>query len=255
MDRHDALLTLIGRVYVTGGAVAARFLRNPEVMILLHQTAPFALALAGWLAILPFTYSAVSRVRKSGFLPADAAVQHGWLAGIVVIALLWTLHVPSPIGIEFGLLGSALYAIVFGYSRALLGLFTAIGLHMLATGGSWVNFGINALLLAVIPVIVAVTLQRAVARWLPINLFVFIFGNGLAVTLITTAVAGLLLNGAATLALGQGWQAAGDQLVFTLLLAWGEAMVSGMIFSSLVVFLPRAVLTYDQDLYLPPRRA
>jgi uncharacterized membrane protein len=224
-------------------------------MILLQQTAPIALALAGWLAILPFTYRAVRQVREAGFLPADAAVQHGWLAGIVVIALLWTLHVPSPIGIPFGLLGSALYAIVFGYSRALLGLFAAIALHMLATGGSWLNFGINGLLLAVVPVVVAVTLQRAVARWLPHNLFVFIFGNGLAVTLVTTAVAGLLLIGAAALVLGQPWQAAGDHVVFALLLAWGEAMVSGMIFSSLVVFLPRAVLTYDQDIYLPPRRS
>jgi uncharacterized membrane protein len=39
-----------------------------------------------------------------------------------------------------------------------------------------------------------------------------------------------------------------------MLLAWGEALMSGMVFSALVVFLPQAVLTYRQDTYLPPRR-
>jgi len=45
----------------------------------------------------------------------------------------------------------------------------------------------------------------------------------------------------------------GDHLAYSLLLAWGEALLSGMLFSALVVFLPQAVLTYRQDVYLPPR--
>jgi uncharacterized membrane protein len=223
-------------------------------MTLLHQTAPLALALAGWLALLPPTYRAVAHVHTVGFMPADAAVQHGWLAGVVVLSLVWTLAVPSPIGVEIGLLGSALFAIVFGHARGLLGVLAAIALHTLATDGSWFNFGINALLMAVIPVTLAATLQRAVAHWLPHNIFVFIFGNGLAVTLLTTAIAGVLLVGTAAATLGQGWHAASDHVAAALLLAWAEALVSAMIFCSLVVFLPRTVLTYDQDLYLPPRR-
>ena len=35
------------------------------------------------------------------------------------------------------------------------------------------------------------------------------------------------------------------------LLAWSEAIVSGMLFSALVIFLPSIVLTYRRDLYLP----
>ena len=46
-----------------------------------------------------------------------------------------------------------------------------------------------------------------------------------------------------------------DPFVYALLLAWGEALASGMLFSALVIFSPHLVLTYRQDLYLPPRHA
>jgi uncharacterized membrane protein len=44
-----------------------------------------------------------------------------------------------------------------------------------------------------------------------------------------------------------------DVLGYALLLAWGEALASGMVFSALVIYRPNLVLTYRQDLYLPPR--
>ncbi len=46
-----------------------------------------------------------------------------------------------------------------------------------------------------------------------------------------------------------------DYVGYSLLLAWGEALLSGMIFSALVIFLPQVVLTYREDSYLPPRRS
>jgi uncharacterized membrane protein len=46
-----------------------------------------------------------------------------------------------------------------------------------------------------------------------------------------------------------------DHVAYSLLLAWGEAILSGMLFSALVLFTPQLVLTYRQDLYLPRRRA
>jgi uncharacterized membrane protein len=223
-------------------------------MVLLEHSAPIALALGGWLVMLPFVWIAVQRVRAFGILPQESAAQHGLLAGVVIIAVIWTLQIPSPLGIKFGLIGSALFAVVFGYSRALLGLIAAITVHTLIVGGSWLNFGINTLLLAVLPVTLAVTLQQAVARLLPHNIFVFIFGNGLFVTLVVTALAGVLLVTTAAVTLGTGLRMATDHFVGVLLLAWGEALMSGVIFTSLVIFLPRMVLTYDQDVYLPPQQ-
>jgi uncharacterized membrane protein len=38
-------------------------------------------------------------------------------------------------------------------------------------------------------------------------------------------------------------------------MAWSEALLSGMLLSALVIYRPHLVMTYRQDLYLPPRHA
>jgi uncharacterized membrane protein len=187
------------------------------------------------------------------FLPSPLA-QHAWLGAIVATAFLWELHVRSPAGLDFGLLGGALFTLVFGRARAILGLLAALALHTVMTGGSWLNLGINGTLLAVIPACTASLLQRLIERWLPRNIFVFIIGNGLFVTMAATALASALLLAAASTGPQAALRQLDEHIAYSLLLAWGEALLSGMIFSALVVFLPHVVLTYRQDTYLPPRR-
>jgi uncharacterized membrane protein len=221
-------------------------------MSLLHADAPWGLAVCGWLIAIAAIAQAVREIRH-GFLPAGAA-QHGWLAAVVTVALLWALHVRSPVGLDFGLLGSALFALVFGRARAVLGLTAALLLYTALDAGSWFNIGINALVLAVIPAWLASTLQRQIERRLPRNLFVFIIGNGLFVTLFATACTSVLILSLSVAESVAAPRMLGDHLAYSLLLAWGEALLSGMLFSALVVFTPGAVLTYRQDLYLPLHR-
>lgn len=221
-------------------------------MNLLYDNAPLALVILGWIVMIPWAAVSLLAVRGQ-FLPSSVA-EHAWLAAIVATAFLWVLHVRSPVGLDFGLLGGALFTLVFGRARAILGLLAALALHTLMTGGSWLNFGITGTLLAVVPAVTASVLQRQIERWLPRNIFVFIFGNGLFVTLIVTALASALLLAASLAAEHAAPRQLNEHLAYSLLLAWGEALVSGMIFSALVVFLPQSVLTYRQDTYLPPRR-
>ena len=221
-------------------------------MNLLYDTAPLPLVVLGWIVVAPWLVLSVLAVRRK-FLPSPVS-EHAWLAAIVVTAFLWVLHVRSPVGLDFGLLGGALFTLVFGRARAILGLLAALALHTLLIGGSWLNFGLNGTLLAVIPACSASLLQRAIERWLPKNIFVFIFGNGLFVTLVVTALASVLLLAASAAGADAPPGQLSEHLAYSLLLAWGEALVSGMIFSALVVFLPQTVLTYSQDTYLPPHR-
>jgi uncharacterized membrane protein len=222
------------------------------VMNLLHEPAPFALMILGWLITAPALALSLIAVRRQ-FLPSSR-LQHAWLAAIVTTSFLWELRVHSPVGLDFGLLGGALFALVFGGARATLGLLAALALHTLLTGGPWLNFGLNGTLLAVVPAWTASTLQRVIERWLPKNLFVFIVGNGLFVTLVTTALASALMLAVAAVLVHAPDGELGEHLAYSMLLAWGEALASGMVFSALVVFLPQSVLTYRQDVYLPPRR-
>jgi uncharacterized membrane protein len=221
-------------------------------MSLLHADAPWGLVAFGWLVTVAAIAQAVREVRH-GFLPS-AVAQHGWLAASVTVALLWALHVRSPIGLDFGLLGSALFTLVFGRARAVLGLMAALLLYTAFEGGSWFNIGINGLVLAVVPARLASTLQRQIELRLPRNLFVFIIGNGMFVTLLATACTSVLLLTLAIVESSAAPRMLGDHLAYSLLLAWGEALLSGMLFSALVVFTPQAVMTYRQDLYLPPLR-
>jgi uncharacterized membrane protein len=221
-------------------------------MMLLHAPAPPALAILGWLIVVSAVVRAARSVRGD-FLRSSTA-QHAWLAAVVTVALLWTMHVRSPVGMDFGLLGSALFALVFGRARAVLGLVAALVLYTALEGRGWFNAGINAIVLGLVPAWLATALQRQIEQRLPKNLFVFIIGNGLFATLAATACANSLVLALSALESAGVTTAFGDHLAYSLLLAWGEALISGMLFSALVVFTPRAVFTYRQDVYLPPRR-
>lgn len=226
-------------------------------MTLLHAELPTTLALLGWALLAPFALRALAAARRP-FLPAGAP-QHLWLAGVLALAALW--HVQSPATVpplHFGLLGVALYVLLFGRSAGLVGLLAALLLHAALGGGRWVNVGAAGLLLAVLPAYLVTALQRQIERRLPANVFVFMIGNGLFVVLAVSAVVSLaLLAAGAALAPGghDGLTSLADQVAqragYALLLAWGEALASGMLFSALVIFAPRCVLTFARDRYLP----
>lgn len=221
-------------------------------MNLLHLDAPVWLTVSGWLVTIAACGWAALAVRRA-FLPSSA-VQHAWFAAIVTVCLLWSLHVRSPIGLDFSVLGSALVALIFGRARAMLALVVALAMYTLVESGSWQNFGVNAVAMAVFPVWLATSLQSVVVNRLPRNVFVFIIGNGLFVTLLATAATDLLMLALGALETAASARPPTDHIAYTLLLAWGEALISGMLFSALVLFRPEAVLTYPLDLYLPPRR-
>lgn len=222
-------------------------------MNLLHELVPLPVALLGWIALLPSLFLAWRQVRPAS--PGAELAQHVWLGGAVCVALLWLLTIKVGNGPAFGMLGVGLYALLFGRARALLGLTFAVILHTACTHGAWVNIGLNGVLFALVPSIVASFCQRWIESRLPHHLFVFIFGNGMFSSFICTAVTAMLLFLVSS-AVESSWTRMdlAQYLGPILLLAWSEAIVSGMLFSALVIFAPQVVLTYTQDRYLPRTR-
>jgi len=76
--------------------------------MILPTSMPFAWAALGWTLLLPFAWHGLRQAAAAA--PLRHAQQHLWLAGSVVLALLWHLQA----GTACGLLGAALYALVFG---------------------------------------------------------------------------------------------------------------------------------------------
>ena len=219
-------------------------------MYLLQAPLPASWAILAWVLLLPFAMQSLMRLRRAESL--RGAQQHLWLAGVVLLAWLWTLQARVAGGAAFGLLGVGFYALIFGCHRARLGLLLAVALHAVLGGGSWMNFGLSGMLLAVVPTVLAGQLQGQLELRLPKNVFIFMIGHGMFVTLAVTAATSALLVVVSWLLKPGPIDL--DQLAYALLLAWGEALASGMLFSALVIFGPHLVLTYRQDLYLPPRR-
>ncbi len=215
------------------------------------QRIPPELAFLGWAIFAALGALALRAARRGAFLPQPIQ-QHAWLAGIVALGALWSLPVHAG-AVQFAMIGVSLYALLFGYARALLGAaVAAIGLTVF-TQGAWAGLGLQGLAAIALPAALAAALQRLIAARLPHHPFVFILGNGLFVTLIASGCAQVATIGL-QVALAPGAVPNGGELVgYALLLAWGEALASGMIFSALVIFRPQIVMTYAQDDYLPPR--
>lgn len=222
----------------------------------IYPAIPTALAVSGWVLFPALVAIALRRVLRSGarrdFLPRSIQ-QHAWLAGIVSLGVLWSLQIRIGGGLHLSMIGVSLYALIFGYARALLGAAVAlIGLTVLADR-AWFDVGWNGLLVAALPAAIATSLQRVLGAQLPHNLFVFIIGNGLFVTLVASAGASVASLAAQVATAPAASANAAEIIGYALLLAWGEALMSGMIFSALVIYRPQIVMTYGQDEYLPPR--
>ncbi|MFN7085164.1 MAG: energy-coupling factor ABC transporter permease [Burkholderiales bacterium] len=177
-----------------------------------------------------------------------------WLAAIAAALTLWLIRAGIRPGLELHLLGATVLTLMFGAPLAQLAVYLVTALATaLGTAGADA-YPANALLAGALPVWVSHAMLRIAARWLPPNVFVYIFVAGFfggAAAMAATAVGTTGLH----LMLGTyGFTyLAGDYLPFALLLAWGEAFVTGMLITLMVVYHPGWVSSFDDARYLRQR--
>ena len=163
---------------------------------------------------------------------ADAGQLNVWLGTIVLLVLVWSMKAGVKPGLNLHLLGATMFTLMFGRELAIIGLSlvlagVTLNNELLGRAG-WEAFALNALVLAVLPSLMADAIRRAVERWLPVNFFVYVFvsaffGAGLTV-MATGVLASCLLWGSgvypATM-LGE------DYLPYYFLLGFAEAWLNG----------------------------
>lgn len=184
-------------------------------------------------------------MRVARGMPDGYQRAHRLLVATALVAALWGVRTGLPVGVGLHFLGAAALYLLFGTSRALVGLALAALLAALLGGSPlgalpWVWLANGAL-----PVIVAWGVHRLVARLAPPNPFFYVF---------CVAFAGAGLSMIASLAL-HGATAGGVEpfVALGLMMGFGEAFLTGMLVTILVVYRRDWVATFDDARWLAPR--
>ena len=168
-------------------------------------------------------------------------------------AVFWSLDAGTGSGLHYHLLGVTLGCLMIG-APAVLWLVSLFLLpHMLLNAGAadLAVLPLNALALTLPAAAVSAGLHFAERRFLPPNLFLYIFVNGFF-----AAALGMLATGAAVLALVSQSPAFADADLRTrsfpvfFLLGWGEAFLTGLFAAVFVAFKPHLLATFDDNRYL-----
>ena len=181
----------------------------------------------------------------------DSAFSHLWLGACVSLLVLWSIRSPAVGGLEFHFLGATAVTLMFGPGLA-IGCLALVMVGRLLMGQiDPAAFSMDVLLLAVLPVALSHATLRLSQRLLPPNLFVYIF-----VAAFFGAGVAMLGSGSVAVGLHAVFGSPGEAMMaeqflpYCLLLGFGEANLTGMIVTLLVVYRPDWVGTFDDARYL-----
>ncbi len=204
----------------------------------------FLVAHLVWLAVLGIAVFAApwSRMRNN-------EASHVWLGAIVAVSLLWSIGAEVQ-GLRLHLLGATILTLLFDWPLALVALAAAAAAATAIGPSGWQTYSLHALVAGALPVASSRAVLRLAERLLPRHLFVYLFvaaffSGGLA--MLASGCAAMLLQAAAGVRIGD------DAPAMWLLLAFGEATLTGMIVTLAVVYKPHWVATFDDTLYLGKR--
>ena len=186
----------------------------------------------------------------------EANRTHVWFGAIVSLSLLWSMKAGVRPGLTLHLLGATALTLMFGFRLAFLGMLAVLAATTANGAAGWAAYGLNAWVTALLPCAAAWAGLRLVQRWLPPNLFVYLFAGAFAnaglVVALTALAAAALLRAASVY---DGAVLIGDFLPYSLLVGFSEAWLTGAFITLFVVYRPAWVSTFDDRIYLKERRS
>ena len=170
------------------------------------------------------------------------------LAPLVVLPWMWALPTLHQMPLQLQWSGACLVLLMLGWPLAVLTLL-AVGVITWLLSPSLSVPATLALTVwhGLVPATLAMGWGALLRRFLGTKVFVYLFGRGFFGTVVCLFIAGLLA------------QAAGEQLpgvqqgrgkIARWLMAWGDAVVTGMLTAVFVAYRPQWLATWSDDLYL-----
>ena len=176
---------------------------------------------------------------------ADGARLNRLLAAAALVAALWGVRAELPAGPGLHFLGAAALYLMFGAPLALAGMALAAALACALGAGDWGALPAQWLVDGAVPVACAWATHRAIERYSPPNLFVYVFGAafaGAGPSMVASLGAHRLLGSRI-----EPFAALG------LMLGFGEAFLTGALVTLFVVYRREWVATFDDARYLARR--
>jgi uncharacterized membrane protein len=174
-----------------------------------------------------------------------------FLGASVAMMLLWSLKAGIKPGMSFHLLGATLLMLMFGWQFALFSLSLVLVGQVLYGNIELFSFSLNALLMAAFPVLFSFALFRLSLLYLPRHFFVYTLFNAYlcaALTMgLTVLIASLLLLCCSDYSWGD---IVGRYLPFAPMMIFAEGFFTGMIATSMVLFRPEWIGSFDDQRYL-----
>jgi uncharacterized membrane protein len=211
---------------------------------------PSSLLWIGNLLFVMLLGAAIWRVDWKSFVHNDEQ-QHVFFGAMVMLLTLWGIKAGISPGLGFHHLGATLFTLMFGWTRALIGLSVVLAASLVLQAQDWPSFGVNGLLSIAIPVMISYAILKLSQKLLPDNFFIYVFVCAFFGA--ATAAAASRLSAIALLSLIGAYsdeKLIEESLQFLPLFMFPEAFVTGMLISIFVVYKPDWVTTFDDDRYI-----
>ncbi|HEY6896062.1 MAG TPA: energy-coupling factor ABC transporter permease [Rhodocyclaceae bacterium] len=182
---------------------------------------------------------------------ADADQSNVWLGSVVVLMLMWSMKAGVAPGLNMHLLGATALTLMFGRQLAILALCLVLAAVSFNDGADWLSFGLNMLVMGLLPVFASQVILQLVERFLPAHMFVYIFAAAFF-------GAGLCVVAAGFLATSLLWAAGAytaeklftEYFPYYALMSFAEAWMNGGAITLMVVYYPTWVESFDDRRYL-----
>ena len=219
------------------------------------EAAVALLALATAIFLQPWRLLASQRplVHESHGKPS--ALWTPLLAALVVLPWAWALPTLHHMPLQLQWSGACLVLLTLGWPLA-VPVLLAVGLiaGLVSPGLGWADALGLAVWQGVVPATLALLLGWLMRRLITTRaftgarIFVYVLGRGFLGTALCIFLAGSLSQWAGHLLPGVGEQLS---LVARWLMAWGDAVITGMLCAVFVAFKPGWLATWSDQLYLP----
>ncbi|PLY13030.1 MAG: molecular chaperone DnaJ [Sedimenticola sp.] len=176
---------------------------------------------------------------------------HVFLGSCVALVLLWSVKAQVNSGLTFHLLGVTALTLMCGWSLGVIGSGIALLGVTINSGSGWEMFGLNAIILGVMPVTLSQVILVLVRSLLPKNFFIYVLINGFLTAGFVGLVSGylavglLVLSGAFSM-----FQLEETFMPFFPLMFMPEAFLNGWIMTVMVVYRPHWVYSFSDELYI-----